>query len=99
MSLNDMARGEYFGEVTLFDDLTRTASASAMTDVMLLELSRTVLVNMLEERPSAALAILRTMSSRVRNMSAVLEDHVSKNAVTAFHEECVQVGLIQWRGW
>ena len=46
MSLNDMAPGEYFGEVALFDDLPHTASAAATTDVMLLELSRTALVNL-----------------------------------------------------
>src|SRR5258708_4054983 len=36
VSLSDMTRGEYFGEVALFDDLPRSASASALTDVMLL---------------------------------------------------------------
>jgi uncharacterized membrane protein len=84
MSLNDMARGEYFGEVALFDDLPRTASASALTDVALLELSRPALVDFLKERPSAALTMLRTMSSRVRNMTALLEDQVSRNAVAEF---------------
>src|SRR5438477_9442249 len=53
MSLNDMARGEYFGEVALFDDLPRSASASATTEVILLELSRSALMRMLEDRPSA----------------------------------------------
>jgi len=86
MTLNDMAAGEYFGEVALFDDLPRSASASAITDVVLLELGRTALVNMVEQRPSAALAMLRTMSGRVRNMSSVLEDLVSKNAVAEFEK-------------
>ena len=84
MSLNDMARGEYFGEVALFDDLPRSASASATTEVILLELSRSALMRMLEDRPSAALTMLRTMSSRVRHMSEVIEEHVSKNAVAEF---------------
>src|SRR5262245_18828290 len=39
VSLNDMADGEYFGEVALFDEQPRTASASAITDVTLLEVS------------------------------------------------------------
>src|SRR5881392_1870086 len=87
MSLNDMARGEYFGEVALFDEQPRTSSASATTDVTLLEVSRSVLLSTLRERPAAALIMLRTMASRVRNMSEMLEEHVSKNAVAEFDLE------------
>ena len=86
ISLNDLARGEYFGEVALFDEQPRTASASATTDVTLLEVSRSALLSMLQERPSAALIMLRTLASRVRNMSEMLEQHVSKNAVAEFEE-------------
>src|SRR5215471_3085877 len=87
VSLSTIARGEYFGEVALFDEQPRTASASAITNVTLLEVSRSALLSMLQERPSAALIMLRTMSSRVRNMSELLEDHVSKNAVAEFEQQ------------
>ncbi len=86
ISLNDAGRGDYFGEVALFDEQPRTASASATTDVTLLEVSRTALLGMLQERPSAALIMLRTMASRVRNMSEMLEDHVSKNTFAEFEQ-------------
>ena len=59
---------------------------SATTDVTLLEPSRSALLSMLQERPSAALIMLRTLASRVRNMSEMLEQHVSKNAVAEFEE-------------
>src|SRR5690242_15564560 len=51
MSLNDMARGDYFGEVALFDEQPRTASASATSDVALLEVSRSAVLRTLQERP------------------------------------------------
>ena len=86
MSLNDMAGGEYFGEVALFDEQPRTASASATTDVALLEVSRDALISTLQERPAAALIMLRTMASRVRNMSEMVEEHVSKNAIAEFEQ-------------
>lgn len=86
MSLTDMADGEYFGEVALFDEQPRTASAVATTEVALLEVSRAALISMLQQRPSAALIMLRTMAARVRNTSAVLEEHVTRNAVAEFEQ-------------
>jgi uncharacterized membrane protein len=86
VSLNDMADGEYFGEVALFDEQPRTASASAITDVTLLEVSQRTLVGTLQERPAAALIMLRTMAARVRNMSEILEEHVSRNAIAEFEQ-------------
>jgi uncharacterized membrane protein len=86
VSLNDMAEGEYFGEVALFDEQPRTASASAIGDVTLLEVSQRALIGTVSDRPAAALTMLRTMAARVRNMSAVIEEHVSKNAVAEFEQ-------------
>ena len=66
VSLKDITRGEYFGELALFDDKPRSASALATTDAVLLELSRNTLSTYLERRPRAAMAILRTMAERLR---------------------------------
>src|SRR5580692_4042541 len=38
ISLKDIAAGEYFGELALFDDKPRSASAIATTNAVLLEL-------------------------------------------------------------
>src|SRR5918994_2113398 len=43
ISLKDIARGEYFGELALFDEKPRSASALATTDSVLLELQRSTL--------------------------------------------------------
>src|SRR5262245_33979407 len=40
ISLKDIAAVEYFGELALFDDKPRSASAVATTDAVLLELER-----------------------------------------------------------
>jgi uncharacterized membrane protein len=81
VSLKDLARGEYFGELALFDDKPRSASALATTDTALLELGRTTLIEYLEKRPRAAVAILRTMSEHLRATNAMLSQRASKNAV------------------
>jgi CRP/FNR family transcriptional regulator, cyclic AMP receptor protein len=86
VSLKDIASGEYFGELALFDDKPRSASALATTDATLLELSRDTLSGYLERRPRAAMAILRTMSERLRETNALLSQRVAKNAVKEVEE-------------
>src|SRR5215470_7313552 len=62
VSLKDISRGEYFGELALFDDKPRSASALATTEATLLELARETLSGYLERRPRAAMSILRVMA-------------------------------------
>jgi CRP/FNR family transcriptional regulator, cyclic AMP receptor protein len=86
VSLKDITRGEYFGELALFDDKPRSASALATTDATLLELSRETLSSYLERRPRAAMAILRMMSERLRETNTLLSQRVAKNAVKELEE-------------
>jgi uncharacterized membrane protein len=87
VSLKDIARGEYFGELALFDDKPRSASALATTDAVLVELSRDTLSAYLEKRPRAAMAIMRTMSERLRETNAMLSERAAKNAVKEIEEQ------------
>jgi CRP/FNR family cyclic AMP-dependent transcriptional regulator len=81
VSLKDISVGEYFGELALFDDKPRSASALATTDGVLLELDRGTLSAYLERRPRAAMAILRTMGERLRQTNAMLSERAAKNMV------------------
>ena len=81
ISLKDLARGEFFGELSLFDDKPRSASALATTDVTLLELSAATLSSYLETRPAAALSILRVMTQRLRETNTLLSERAAKNVV------------------
>ncbi|HEX4336850.1 MAG TPA: DUF1003 domain-containing protein [Polyangiaceae bacterium] len=81
ISLKDITRGEYFGELSLFDDMPRSASAVATTDVVLLELSAATLSSYLETRPGAAMAILRVMTQRLRATNTLLSERAAKNVV------------------
>ena len=78
--LKEIGPGEYFGELSLFDDKPRSASARCSTQVELLELDRATLTEYLSGRPHAALAILHTMSERLRETNALLSSSVSRNA-------------------
>ncbi len=84
ISLADLARGELFGELTLFDEQPRSASALAATDVVVLELKHAMLETYLASRPRAAMAFLRTMSQRLRETNALLSGRAAKNVDEEF---------------
>lgn len=84
VSLKDITRGEYFGELALFDDKPRSASALATTDAVLVELSRDKLSAYLETRPRAAMSILRTTSERLRQTNEMLSERATKNFMEEF---------------
>ncbi|HEV2607539.1 MAG TPA: cyclic nucleotide-binding domain-containing protein, partial [Xanthomonadaceae bacterium] len=86
ISLKDIARGEYFGELSLFDDLPRSASALATSNAVLLELQRETIENYLDRRPRAAMAILRTMSARLRETNTMLSARAAKNVDAEFDQ-------------
>jgi uncharacterized membrane protein len=81
ISLKDVGDGEYFGELALFDDKPRSASALATTDALLLELDRETLSNYLTSRPHAALVLLRTLAGRLRETNEMLSQRAAKNTV------------------
>ena len=84
ISLKDVSRGEYFGELALFDEKPRSASAVATSDTVLLELKHDTLTSYLERRPAAAMAILRTISERLRETNELLSARAAKNVDAEF---------------
>lgn len=72
ISLKNARAGEFFGELALFDEKPRSANALASSDCVLLELQHATLELFLERRPSAAIAILHTISGRLRDTNALL---------------------------
>jgi CRP/FNR family transcriptional regulator, cyclic AMP receptor protein len=86
ISLADLARGEIFGELALFDEQPRSASALAATDVVLLELKHDTLEAYLERRPRAAMAFLRKISQRLRETNALLSGRAAKNVDEEFEK-------------
>jgi CRP/FNR family transcriptional regulator, cyclic AMP receptor protein len=86
ISLKDIARGEYFGELAIFDQNPRSASVLATTDATLLELGRETLAAYLDRRPRAAISMLKTVAQRLREANALLYERAAKNAVREVEE-------------
>jgi len=76
----DIAQGEYFGELALFDDKPRSASALDTTDAVLLELSRAPCRRISNVARWRAMAILRTGRAVARDQCPVVGAG-AKNAV------------------
>jgi CRP/FNR family cyclic AMP-dependent transcriptional regulator len=77
--LKEVHVGQYFGELSLFDDKPRSASAEATTDVDLLELERDTLTSQIQRRPRIAIALLGELSARIRETNELLSARAAKD--------------------
>ncbi|MCX6461581.1 MAG: Crp/Fnr family transcriptional regulator [Actinobacteria bacterium] len=71
-----MGPGDMFGELSLFDPGPRTATATALTDTVLLGLSHQALRPWLTGRPEVAEALLQALAQRVRRTNDNLSELV-----------------------
>jgi HEAT repeat protein len=70
--LAQLGPGECFGEMALFDDAPRSATAIAATDVTLLTLERSRFLTLTAQRPEIALEVCKVLSLRLREANEQL---------------------------
>ncbi len=70
--------GDIFGEMALLDEQPRFASAQAVKDTKVLELSKSDFLTMLGEHPLVAYQLMRVLSSRVRQSDLHMIDELRK---------------------
>jgi len=61
-----LSGGQYFGEVTLFDDAPHWEGAIAVSDCTLLKLEKNRFISLITQRPHIILEICRFLSQRIR---------------------------------
>jgi signal transduction histidine kinase len=64
--------GEVIGEMSLLDGSPRTATVRSLHDSRLLEIDQATFQELIETSPTAAIRILRTMTSRLRHTQSML---------------------------
>ncbi len=84
--LKDARTGEYFGELSLFDDKPRSASVEAVVDTTLLELTREEFGDHLGRSKNAAMTILAEMAERLRETNALLSQRAARDVVKEIEE-------------
>ncbi|HLF57207.1 MAG TPA: cyclic nucleotide-binding domain-containing protein [Thermoanaerobaculia bacterium] len=70
--LGVLGPGEVFGEMAIFERHVRSATARAVDEAAVLTVDRRTFLRRVQEDPSIALHILRSMSQRVRQLSGEL---------------------------
>ncbi len=65
--------GDFFGEMSLIDEEVRSASASALDDTVLIMLKGEDYRKLILSRPSIGLAVLKTLSIRLRRANKEIE--------------------------
>jgi CRP-like cAMP-binding protein len=67
--------GDYFGEIALIDEGTRSASITAATDILSYGLTAWEFKPFVEEHPQVAWAMLQTLARRLREAQAHEHTH------------------------
>jgi len=74
--LSVLGPGEMFGELSLFDPGPRTATASAVADARLFELTHPELIKWVDRYPSVVTQLLAALARRLRRTNETLADLV-----------------------
>lgn len=74
--------GDFFGEMSLFDDSPRSAMAMAIGKVELVAVDRSRLHEYFRSDPDMAVTIVQAMAQRIRNIDAQLTEIVAKGRLS-----------------
>ena len=69
-----LEKGDFFGEMSLLEDLPRTASARAVTACKLIRINGATFDQMLRNKPEIAVRIMRKLSRRLRQTDQMLRE-------------------------
>jgi hypothetical protein len=69
-----LEKGDFFGEMSLLEDLPRTASARAVVDCKLIRINGATFDQMLRSKPEIAVRIMRKLSRRLRQTDQMLRE-------------------------
>lgn len=79
ITLAELARGDFFGEMTIIDGKRRSADAVVMEDARFAVLSREHFLEFIHGNPVVALEMLSAVFARLRRTDELLQSRVSRN--------------------
>ena len=75
-----LGEGEFFGELSIIDGQTRSATVTSLEDVELLVLRRGEFLDLLTQYPQISIALLREIASRIRKSDTQIKSLSLKDA-------------------
>ena len=90
VTLTEMGRGDFFGELALLDGQRRSADARVAEDARLAVLSRDHFLSFMRSNPNVALEMLTALANRLRRTDELLRHSVTRNVNV---EEAAQLTL------
>jgi CRP/FNR family transcriptional regulator, cyclic AMP receptor protein len=85
--LSLLSNGQFFGELSLFDQKPRSATARTVSPSEILILKQETLLDYIQHHPHAAVAMLAVMSERLRQTNEALNKQVSRNVYDEIDEK------------
>ena len=79
MTLTELGRGDFFGEMALLDGQRRSADAIVAEDARLAVLSREHFLSFMRTSPDVALEMLTALANRLRRTDELLRHSVTRN--------------------
>ena len=76
--LATLEKGDFFGEMSVLEDLPRTASARAKTEVELVRINGATFDAMLKSNTEIAVRMMRKLSRRLREVTGMLEEALGR---------------------
>jgi len=90
VTLTELDRGDFFGEMALFDGKPRSADARVAEDARLAVLSREHFLSFVRSNPNVALEMLTALANRLRHTDELLRHTATRNLNV---EEAAQLTL------
>jgi CRP-like cAMP-binding protein len=78
-----LEKGDFFGEMSLLEELPRAATARALTDVKLLAINGSTFDQMLRGNPEIGVRMMRKLSRRLRQTDQLLEQTMASSSDAA----------------
>jgi pSer/pThr/pTyr-binding forkhead associated (FHA) protein len=79
--LSTLERGDFFGEMSVLEDVPRNASARAKSDVELVRINGATFDAMLKSNTEIAVRMMRKLSRRLREVTTMLEESLGRHVV------------------
>jgi Cyclic nucleotide-binding domain/FHA domain len=77
-----LEKGDFFGEMSVLEDLPRAASARALTDVRLLQINGSTFDHLLRTNPEIAVRMMRKLSRRLRETDEMMKSVLGTKATS-----------------